>query len=120
MRLTGLVVAMNQQTRAQVATNLSHGTEAIPWRIGGEAVRGLVPALNYANHKGQAGRIGVLGGSLEYTGAPYYAAASTLQLGADLSWVFTATDAATPIKGGWLSFLYLSRPRLQVTVQSSL
>lgn len=107
MRLAGFVMAINHQTRAQVATNLNHGTEAIPWRIGREAVRGIVPALNYANHKGQAGRIGVLGGSLEYTGAPYYAAASTLQLGADLSWVFTATDAATPIKGRWHRFLWL-------------
>lgn len=31
-------------------------------------------------HKGQAGRIGIIGGSLEYTGAPYYAGISALRV----------------------------------------
>ena len=30
-----------------------------------EVFRALVPALSYATHKGQAGRIGVVGGSIE-------------------------------------------------------
>lgn len=77
---------------------MNHGTEAVPWRIGGDVVRSLVPALSSESHKGQLGRIGVVGGSVEYTGAPYYAAISALHVGADLAWIFTARDAAIPIK----------------------
>lgn len=36
--------------------------------------RDVVPSLSNHHHKGQAGRVGIVGGSLEYTGAPYYAA----------------------------------------------
>ena len=71
----------------------------VPWSEGAPAVRGLVPALSWDLHKGQSGRVGVVGGSFEYTGAPYYAAASTLAVGADLCWVFCADAAAAPIKG---------------------
>ena len=38
------------------------------------------------------------GARLRYTGAPYYAAASALQIGADLAWVFCADAAAPAIK----------------------
>lgn len=31
------------------------------------------------NHKGQAGKVCIMGGSLEYTGAPYYAGVSALK-----------------------------------------
>jgi ATP-dependent NAD(P)H-hydrate dehydratase len=44
-----------------------------------DRVRKLVPPLAQSLHKGQAGKIGVLGGSREYTGAPYYAAFSALK-----------------------------------------
>jgi len=43
-------------------------------------VKQIVPPLNGNRHKGQAGRIGVLGGSRLYTGAPFYAAASALKV----------------------------------------
>jgi ATP-dependent NAD(P)H-hydrate dehydratase len=39
-----------------------------------------------------------LGGSPRYTGAPYYAAMASLKVGADLSFVFCAKEAAIPIK----------------------
>ena len=61
-------------------------------------MRALVPKLSAENHKGSAGRIGVIGGSAEYTGAPYYAAVSALKTGADLSFVFCQPEAAAPIK----------------------
>ena len=67
--------------------------------IDGRAVlRALAPPLDAANHKGQAGRIGVVGGCLEYTGAPWFAGVAALRVGADLSHVFCTTDAATAIK----------------------
>lgn len=39
----------------------------------------IIPDLN-GSKKGEAGRIGVVGGSLEYTGAPYFAAISALRV----------------------------------------
>ena len=43
---------------------------AVPWSEAAGVVRALTPAMSWATHKGQGGRIGVVGGSLEYTGAP--------------------------------------------------
>lgn len=40
-------------------------------------------------HKGQAGRVLVLGGSENYVGAPYFAATAALKAGCDLSYVFS-------------------------------
>ncbi|XP_045493765.1 ATP-dependent (S)-NAD(P)H-hydrate dehydratase [Colias croceus] len=57
-----------------------------------------IPALDNKKHKGQAGRIGIIGGSLEYTGAPYFAGISALKVGADLVHIFCASQAATVIK----------------------
>lgn len=54
--------------------------------------------FDYGNYKGQHGRLGIIGGSVEYTGAPYYAATAALRAGADLATVFCAEEAATAIK----------------------
>jgi len=40
----------------------------------------------------------VLGGSQEYTGAPYYAAVSAMRAGADLCHIFCPDEALIPIK----------------------
>lgn len=37
-----------------------------------ERSKKIVPQLTDERHKGQSGRIGVFGGSMEYTGAPYF------------------------------------------------
>ncbi|XP_050080779.1 ATP-dependent (S)-NAD(P)H-hydrate dehydratase [Anopheles maculipalpis] len=63
-----------------------------------ERARNIVPHLDTDRHKGQAGRIGIVGGSLEYTGAPYFAAISALKVGADLVHVFCPDAAAQVIK----------------------
>ncbi|GAQ89591.1 hypothetical protein KFL_005400010 [Klebsormidium nitens] len=62
------------------------------------AIRAFVPALAPTKHKGQAGKVAVLGGCREYTGAPFFAAISALKIGADLSHVFCAKGAGTVIK----------------------
>lgn len=49
-------------------------------------------------HKGEAGRIGIIGGSFEYTGAPYYAGISALKFGCDIVHIFCPQAAAIPIK----------------------
>ncbi|KAJ4766604.1 ATP-dependent (S)-NAD(P)H-hydrate dehydratase [Rhynchospora pubera] len=61
-------------------------------------IRKITPVLDRTRHKGQAGRIAVIGGCREYTGAPYFTAISALKIGADLSHVFCTKDAATVIK----------------------
>lgn len=61
-------------------------------------VRRIVPVLDPARYKGQAGKVAVIGGCREYTGAPYFAALSALKIGADLSHVFCTKDAALVIK----------------------
>lgn len=43
-------------------------------------VKACIPPLDGGSHKGQAGRIGIVGGSLEYTGAPYFAGISALKV----------------------------------------
>ncbi|XP_032811187.1 ATP-dependent (S)-NAD(P)H-hydrate dehydratase isoform X1 [Petromyzon marinus] len=74
-----------------------------------EQVRGIIPPLSPSKHKGQAGRVGIVGGSREwvhstlarlhpYAGAPYFAAISALKVGADLSHVFCTKDTAVVIK----------------------
>lgn len=59
-------------------------------------VPGLTPHGN--NKKGNAGRIAVIGGCAEYTGAPYFAAISALRTGADLVHVFCTKGASSVIK----------------------
>ncbi|GMH18814.1 hypothetical protein Nepgr_020655 [Nepenthes gracilis] len=58
----------------------------------------ITPTLDPILHKGQAGKVAVIGGCREYTGAPYFAAISALKIGADLSHVFCTKDAAPIIK----------------------
>lgn len=61
-------------------------------------VTSIIPKLTFDTHKGQLGRIGILGGCKEYTGAPYYAGISALRCGAELCHVFCTPSAAIPIK----------------------
>ncbi|XP_044106036.1 ATP-dependent (S)-NAD(P)H-hydrate dehydratase isoform X2 [Neovison vison] len=63
-----------------------------------QLVRNIIPPLTSQKHKGQDGRIGIIGGCQEYTGAPYFAAISALKVGADLSHVFCTREAALVIK----------------------
>ncbi|XP_049958781.1 ATP-dependent (S)-NAD(P)H-hydrate dehydratase [Schistocerca serialis cubense] len=63
-----------------------------------KAAKAIVPSLRDDGHKGSSGRIGVVGGSLEYTGAPYFAAISAFRVGCDLSHVFCCKEAAPVIK----------------------
>lgn len=72
---------------------------AAPRALALAPLRTLVPPLSASAYKGSSGKVGVVGGCFEYTGAPFYAALSALKLGADLSHVFCDEQAAVPIKG---------------------
>ncbi|VDP91060.1 unnamed protein product [Echinostoma caproni] len=61
-------------------------------------LRNRIPPLTGTKHKGEMGRIAVIGGSKEYTGAPYFAGISALHCGADLVHVICAEAAAPVIK----------------------
>lgn len=58
----------------------------------------LIPPLSNALHKGEAGRIGVLGGSKDYAGAPYFAGMAALRLGSDLAHIICDQSAGRIIK----------------------
>lgn len=42
--------------------------------------RYLFPSLGYQLHKGEMGKLGVIGGSFAYTGAPYFAAMTAMKM----------------------------------------
>lgn len=46
--------------------------------VGARALRALAPELTPALYKGQCGKVAVLGGCGDYTGAPFYAAMAAL------------------------------------------
>nr|DBA33136.1 TPA: hypothetical protein GDO54_000866 [Pyxicephalus adspersus] len=45
-----------------------------------QLVRNVIPPLTSKKHKGHDGKIGIVGGCQEYTGAPYFAAISALKV----------------------------------------
>lgn len=58
----------------------------------------MVPPMLESFHKGQLGRVGVIGGSEDYTGAPYFSAMASARLGCDMSHVICTPDAGAVIK----------------------
>merc|ERR1712093_627455 len=61
-------------------------------------VRKMVPPMLEKFHKGQMGRVAVIGGSEDYTGAPYFSAMASARLGADMSHVICEPQAGQVIK----------------------
>ena len=61
-------------------------------------IKQIVPTLSRFEHKGMMGKIGVIGGSRDYCGAPFYASAASLKFGADLSYIFCSKEGSGPIK----------------------
>ncbi|RDW71472.1 ATP-dependent (S)-NAD(P)H-hydrate dehydratase [Coleophoma cylindrospora] len=61
-------------------------------------VQRIIPPMLGKFHKGQMGRIAVIGGSEDYTGAPYFSAMASARLGADMSHVICEPQAAQVIK----------------------
>ncbi|KAI5062454.1 hypothetical protein GOP47_0022993 [Adiantum capillus-veneris] len=81
-----------QQQEHKVAMANSKLEQIIP------ALCEVVPSLSASSQKGQAGKVAVIGGCREYTGAPFFSAISALKVGADLAHVFCTQGAATVIK----------------------
>lgn len=62
------------------------------------AFRENLPKLGGSAHKGQAGRVLVIGGSQQYTGAPFFAGMSAFRAGADLVTIACHPGAAPALK----------------------
>lgn len=58
----------------------------------------LIPPLSEKMHKGQAGRTVVVGGSENYTGAPYYSCMSSMLFGCDMGHIVCEPGASQVIK----------------------
>lgn len=61
--------------------------------------RNCVPKLTPQLYKGQCGKICVVGGCEEYTGAPYFSAHAASIFGSDLVYLLCEKRAGLPIKG---------------------
>jgi ATP-dependent NAD(P)H-hydrate dehydratase len=86
----------SDQTQSETKSMSRSGEEL--FSANQQIVCSVIPSLSHTSHKGQSGRIGVVGGSVEYTGAPYFAAITALKVGADLSYVFCSRESAPIIK----------------------
>ncbi|XP_031472743.1 uncharacterized protein LOC116245224 [Nymphaea colorata] len=61
-------------------------------------LKSAFPDLGNRSKKGENGRIAVVGGSFEFTGAPFYSAISALRVGGDLSHIFCSKFSSPAIK----------------------
>ncbi|KAK9468082.1 Ribokinase-like protein [Lipomyces arxii] len=61
-------------------------------------VKKFIPPLLEKFHKGQAGRIAVIGGCEDYTGAPFFAAQASTLLGVDMAHIICEKAAGQVIK----------------------
>jgi ATP-dependent NAD(P)H-hydrate dehydratase len=85
-------------TATATATATETGTWSQDTNSRQKAMERCIVPLSASSYKGSSGRVGVLGGSARYTGAPYYAAMASLKVGADLAFCFCAEEAAIPLK----------------------
>lgn len=58
----------------------------------------VIPELSTKGYKGCNGKICVVGGSILYSGAPFFSALTTLRIGAELCYVLTTKECAKVLK----------------------
>lgn len=83
-----------RSTKAITTTMTTTTPSTLSLRAALIALRASLPVQDGSAHKGQAGRICIVGGSPEYTGAPYFAAMSSMRAGADLAYIVTQEQTA--------------------------
>ena len=74
-------------------------------------LKDLVPLLLDTTQKGYNGKVAVIGGCTEYTGAPYFLAISAVYGGAYNDFIFCTKNASITIKSyspKWLSTQFFS------------
>ena len=85
-------------TSSLTSQSASRGTSQSKASLQSFILSKTIPPLTSKSHKGSSGRLGIVGGSAKYTGAPYYTAMSALRTGCDLVTIYCANEATIPIK----------------------
>ncbi len=67
--------------------------------VGSGDIQFLIPKRNIFNHKGQYGKILIIGGSEQFSGAPALAGMAALEMGIDLVYIFAPKSVADVIRG---------------------
>jgi len=89
-------ISTRSQDLARAACRRSMSTRKT---VDQDVIQKCIVPFSTSTHKGTSGgRVGILGGNEQYTGAPFYASMAALTAGADLVYVFTAQEATLPIK----------------------
>jgi ATP-dependent NAD(P)H-hydrate dehydratase len=79
-------------------SSIVHYIHSFKWSDIASVVGKIIPPLQSNSFKGQMGRVGVIGGSEHYSGAPYYCAQTALNFGGDLAFVFCSKSSSFSIK----------------------
>ncbi|MHA1109714.1 MAG: NAD(P)H-hydrate dehydratase [Promethearchaeota archaeon] len=66
--------------------------------IGSGDIQFTIPKRNKLNHKGQYGKVLIIGGSEQFSGAPALAGMAALQMGMDLVYIFAPKSVADVIR----------------------
>ncbi|SZF04880.1 unnamed protein product [Blumeria hordei] len=89
---------MTQIVRKEAGPSLSTSEMSRATRDALISIRKMIPPLLPKFYKGQMGSVAVIGGSQDYTGAPYFSAMACAKTGADLVHVICEPQAAQVIK----------------------
>ena len=93
---TGVKLAGEEKTGGVITCDIGIPIEAELFVEGGDLLR----LKNRANdsHKGNNGKVLIVGGSKDYYGAPAISAKAAIATGVDLTYIYTPRNAAIPIK----------------------
>lgn len=75
--LKGCIQSVNSGIRCNISLDFALSKSKMDNNLADVLIKQLAPPLTNTKHKGQAGRVGVFGGSLEYTGMKKFICLST-------------------------------------------
>lgn len=93
---TGVKLAGEEKVGGIITCDIGIPIEAELFVEGGDLLR--LNNRSSSSHKGNNGKVLIVGGSLDYYGAPAISAKASIATGADLVYIYTPKSAALPIK----------------------
>ena len=93
---TGIKLAGEEKTGGVITCDIGIPLEAELFVEGGDLLR--LRNRRTDSHKGNNGKVLIVGGSLDYYGAPAISAKAAIATGVDLTYIYAPKDAATAIK----------------------
>lgn len=93
---TGVKLAGEEKTGGVITCDIGIPLEAELFVEGGDLLR--LKNRRNDSHKGNNGRVLIVGGSKDYYGAPAISAKAAIATGVDLTYIYTPRNAAIPIK----------------------